>query len=531
MMLFQNCLDKWYNCALKRLKTLLDKKIEKIESQNNLTGDGTSITQRFTVRSHIYMVFVISVILSCAITAALGVTVYLITRDMKYVNLANTYILLSNKAMFHERNFVAGWEDIKESKESIKAFEMVVFERYNDFGNFFDNSRLISNIEKYGRLLDDLTEINTFPPSEQTNAKVVKIRNELHQLSDEISNYGKLFSERTGHTMRKDMFLFKIVFVLATFFLFLFMLFIVHLLIYRVLRTMSRIVQYAKHLSTGQQIKFMPGKVYQDEFSDLASALEQMMKEFDRQQNIISQSHKLRAVGTLTAGVAHELNNPINNITLTAHMLLEDYHDLDEDERLDMIKDLIDEADRSRTIVRNLLDFARESESIMEPIGISDVVTETLKLAGNQLKLNGVHADLTIAPNLPRIHGDRQQLEQVFLNLILNALDVTLKGGQIRIDVERGDEPNFVVVKVADFGNGIPDHILHHIFDPFFTTKSKGKGTGLGLSVSQGIIAKHGGQITVSTKQKRGTTFTVKLPITTIPADIGGNMESAHGAF
>ncbi|MEO5356049.1 MAG: HAMP domain-containing histidine kinase [Nitrospirae bacterium YQR-1] len=474
------------------------------------------------------MVFVVSVVLSCIITTALGVTVYLITRDMKYVNLANSYILLSNKAMFHEKNFVAGWEDIKESKESIKSFEMLVFERYSDFGKFFDNSKLISTIERYGKLLDDLAEINSLASTEQTNTKIVKIRDELYFLSNVISNYGKVFSEKTGHTMRKDMWLFKIVFALATLSLFVFMLFIVQLLVFRVLRTMSQIVQYAKHLSTGQQIKFMPGKVYQDEFSDLASALEQMMREFDRQQNIISQSHKLRAVGTLTAGVAHELNNPINNITLTAHMLLEDYHDLEEEERLDMIKDLIDEADRSRTIVRNLLDFARESESIMEPICISDVVRETLKLAGNQLKLSGVHAELTVVPNLPRIHGDRQQLEQVFLNLILNALDVTIKGGQIRLEVERADEPNFVAVKVADFGQGIPDHILHHIFDPFFTTKSKGKGTGLGLSVSQGIIAKHGGQITVSTKQKRGTTFTVKLPITTIPADIGNNKEAVH---
>ena len=181
-----------------------------------------------------------------------------------------------------------------------------------------------------------------------------------------------------------------------------------------------------------------------------------------------------------------------------------------------MIDDLISQADRSQGIIRNLLDFAREGESEIEPLELGQLIQETVRLAGNQIKLSGAHLDVSILPNLPRIHGDHQQLAQVFLNILLNALDVIPKGGRIQISVAH-EEPNFLAVKITDNGPGIPEHILPNIFDPFFTTKTQGKGTGLGLSVSQGIVARHGGQIRVSSKTGVGTTFTIILPITTIP--------------
>jgi signal transduction histidine kinase len=326
--------------------------------------------------------------------------------------------------------------------------------------------------------------------------------------------------------MDKMILVFRLVHIYAVLFLLVFIFFIIHLLGSRVLRPIERFSEYTKHIAKGKYTAIMPLRRYRDEFTDLSLSINQMIKEMDRQQEVLAQSHKLRAVGTLTAGIAHELNNPVNNITLTAHMLLEEYQDLSDEDRQDMITDVMKEADRARNIVRNLLDFARESESIMETIGIGDVIRETLKLSGNQIKLAGVTVDLTVAPNLPRIHGDRHQLEQVFLNLLINAFYVTPKGGRISIDVAHADESSFIAAKVTDYGNGIPDHILHHIFDPFFTTKAKGKGTGLGLSVSQGIIAKHGGNISVKTTQGEGTSFIVKLPITTIPAELHSTDES-----
>ncbi|MCF8128765.1 MAG: HAMP domain-containing histidine kinase [Deltaproteobacteria bacterium] len=210
----------------------------------------------------------------------------------------------------------------------------------------------------------------------------------------------------------------------------------------------------------------------------------------------------------------------MNNITLTAHMLLEDYNRLSDEERKEMVEDVVSEAKRSKNIISNLLDFARESGSQLEPLDLEHLLKDTINLASNQMKLSGIKITFQATDSLPRIHGDSQQLRQVFLNLILNAIDASKKGDKIQVLVLPADEPNYMAVKVIDFGAGIPEHILSSIFDPFFTTKGKGKGTGLGLSVSQGIVAKHGGRIRVTSREGQGSTFTVTLPVTTIPAAI-----------
>lgn len=300
-------------------------------------------------------------------------------------------------------------------------------------------------------------------------------------------------------------------------FLFFLMIYVTRLLSRQILGPLGQILKYTQRISKGDFTPVIPSRPYRDEFSALILAMNRMLKELSHRQAALVQTHKLRAVGTLTAGVAHELNNPINNITLTAHMLLEDYKDLSDEDRLDMVKDLVSQSDRSQRIVRNLLDFARESESKIEPLDVSQLVEETVNLAGNQIKLSRAHIDISISPNLPRVHGDHQQLNQVFLNILLNALDVTPQGGRIQLSVSP-EGPNFLAVKIIDHGPGIPEHILPNIFDPFFTTKNRGKGTGLGLSVSQGIVARHGGEIRVSGKLGVGSTFTIILPITTIPA-------------
>jgi len=151
-------------------------------------------------------------------------------------------------------------------------------------------------------------------------------------------------------------------------------------------------------------------------------------------------------------------------------------------------------------------------------LDLKQLLNDTINLAVNQIKLSGIRIEFQATDNLPRIHGDSQQLKQVVLNLILNAIDASSKGNKIHVLVLPADDPKYLAVKVIDTGIGIPNHILGSIFDPFFTTKGKGKGTGLGLSVSQGIVAKHGGRISVSSQEGKGSTFTITLPVTTIPA-------------
>jgi two-component system NtrC family sensor kinase len=283
------------------------------------------------------------------------------------------------------------------------------------------------------------------------------------------------------------------------------------------LGTLSRFMEYTKRVGEGDFSPIRPVRRYSDEFSQLALAFNQMIYELDRRQRILVESHKVRAIGTLVAGVAHELNNPLNNIMLTASMLLEDYKDMDQEPMREMLEDVLGETERSQTIVHNLLDFAREHEIKVTPLHLKEIMQNAVRLVGNQIKMAKIRLEVDIERDLPTIHGDSQMLCQVFVNLILNAVDVLPEKGAISVRAYKSRDKGFVAVDIADDGPGIPDHILPRIFEPFFTTKIKGKGTGLGLSVSRGIMRKLGGTIRVQSAVGQGTVFTVLLPETPIP--------------
>jgi signal transduction histidine kinase len=279
-------------------------------------------------------------------------------------------------------------------------------------------------------------------------------------------------------------------------------------------------MEASRRIADGDMTPIRPGKRYRDEFSRLAMAMNHMMMQLVRRHEMLVQAHKLKAVGTLTAGVAHELNNPINNIMLTAETLREEYEELPEEERLDMVNDLVAQSERAQKIVRNLLDFARESEIESEAHEVQDLIEDTLRLASNQIKLAKVKIKGDLAPNLPPVYADRRQLEQVFLNIVLNALDAMPEGGTLSISCNNTRDRELVSVEFTDTGVGIPEHRISDVFNPFFTTKPDAKGTGLGLSVSLGIIRQHGGNIEVKSEVGRGTTFSVLLPVAKVPAEI-----------
>jgi signal transduction histidine kinase len=248
--------------------------------------------------------------------------------------------------------------------------------------------------------------------------------------------------------------------------------------------------------------------------------INRMVRELERHQQILVESHKLRAMGTLVAGVAHELNNPINNIMLTASVLNEESRSLDEDEKQEMYRDIVQEADRSGRIIGNLLDFAREQNTTIQPLDLRKILEDTVSLVGNHMAIKKIRLTMDLEENLPAVHGDQQLLSEVFMNLILNAVDVLSEGGEIRITTEMQKTKGYVATHVADNGPGIPEPRMRRIFEPFFTTKPKGEGTGLGLPVSRGIVRKLGGDLVAESQVGVGTTFTVLLPPTTVPSEL-----------
>jgi two-component system NtrC family sensor kinase len=224
-------------------------------------------------------------------------------------------------------------------------------------------------------------------------------------------------------------------------------------------------------------------------------------------------SAKLAAVGEMAAGVAHELNNPLTTVTGFAELIL-DTLPKGSPEYEDMTL-VLKEAHRARGVVRRLLDFSRQSEVLWVEVDINELLSNVLALVHHMAQTSGVDVRVELWDDLPRIRADRNQIQQVFLNLIHNAIQAMPKGGQLvlRTQVNDRDGNRWIVVNVQDNGEGIKAEDLGKVFEPFFTTKPTGVGTGLGLSVSYGIVSDHGGYIDVESQIGVGSTFSVWLPV------------------
>jgi two-component system NtrC family sensor kinase len=272
-----------------------------------------------------------------------------------------------------------------------------------------------------------------------------------------------------------------------------------------------RFQAYTRRIAEGDFTLIRPARSYRDEFSDLALAVNRMLAELRTNQDRCVRAGKLAAVGTITSGIAHELNNPLNNISITTEALMEDFKTLTDEEKWKLLQDIYFETERSSEIVKSLLDFTRNERPEMVPLDPLELVLSTHRLVQNEIALNNVNFTCDVKLGLPKVKGAPNQLRQVFLNLILNAVQAMPTGGNLWVTSE-AEDPQRVCIEVRDDGPGIPPEVLPHIFDPFFTTKEPGLGTGLGLSVSYSIIKKHGGEIQVTSEPGKGTLFHVCLP-------------------
>ncbi len=237
-----------------------------------------------------------------------------------------------------------------------------------------------------------------------------------------------------------------------------------------------------------------------------------MQQELNRQREVLHQSEKLSALGELLAGVAHELNNPLSVVVGQSLMLSETAKDDKTKARAEKIGNA---ADRCARIVKTFLAMARQQPAQTSNVMINDVVESSLEVAGYALRTSGVTLALRLTPDLPAIWGDPDQLNQIFINLIVNA-EQALRGwhGPKRVKIVSRFDPvrNDVVVKIQDSGPGIPENVRSRIFEPFFTTKEVGEGTGIGLAFCHRIVETHGGSIRVECKRGQGTAFFVRLP-------------------
>lgn len=301
----------------------------------------------------------------------------------------------------------------------------------------------------------------------------------------------------------------------------------------RIARPLQRLEEVAKKIENGDYRSDFSIKAPR-EIENLATSLNQMARELENEKNELEnwantlevkvgertdelkkihdqlfRSEKLASIGKLAAGVAHEINNPLTGVLTNSSLLLED---LDEsDPRREDVQVIVNETIRCREIVKRLLDFARQTKPTKKLANINQIIDNIILLVRNQSSFRNIIIKKNLSENIPEILADMDQIQQVFINLILNASEAMQNGGQLTIESSIAKNEDFIQITFTDTGCGIKEQDKVKIFDPFFTTK--GHGTGLGLSISYGIIERHGGKIIVDSTPGSGTVFTIFLPV------------------
>ncbi len=279
--------------------------------------------------------------------------------------------------------------------------------------------------------------------------------------------------------------------------------------------------------------KFTEFDILDEAFNNMVKSLKDRDDRLKKAFQQLTRTEKLVGLGQIAAGVAHEINNPLGGILLYSNLVLEE---LPEDNRAgrENMEKIIYQTNRCKGIVQNLLDFSRTPSGEMLPFQINNVILTSLNLVREQSMFLGIKIDVQLADDLPEVKGNRSRLEQVFLNLFINAADAmggegkltitttlfsrfsdSTEDGSVQTETERIcllASTKTVKISISDTGKGIDRAYLSHVFEPFFTTKEPGKGTGLGLSIAYGIIQRHDGFMDVESESGKGTTFTIFLP-------------------
>ncbi|MCF8065622.1 MAG: HAMP domain-containing protein, partial [Desulfarculaceae bacterium] len=283
-------------------------------------------------------------------------------------------------------------------------------------------------------------------------------------------------------------------------------------LIVRLVRPLQ-IIEAATEVVAHGDYQTIPWAKHRDEIGSLVHAFNRMVTQLRHNNEQMIQTEKLTALGTLTSGVAHELNNPLNNISTSCQILLEEVGQEVGEYHRELLAAIDQQVAKARDIVSSLLEFARQRDFQLRRENLRTVVQESLKLIRGEIP-SGVQVRLLV-PDGIQVQMDKAHMVQALLNLAMNGIQAMGEGGTLTITARILTQTRRVELVVEDTGPGIPGDILPRIFDPFFTTKEVGGGTGLGLSITYGVVERHQGHIEAESPGRRGARFTITLPMET----------------
>ncbi len=460
-----------------------------------------------SIKGQIFLVFAVTFISLAALTLLnlwnLSTVKGRLLLGERYYDLLNNMLEMRR----FEKNylFYNDVASIQEGRYYFKVVDSLVSELSDDIIDITDRETL----DKFRGVLGDYERILGLY---ETEGRAAADPGQIRRLGKELTDFADKFLRVKQQRIRKA---FVEVSVLPFAFLgifFLLMLLVIKLVSLGLLRPLKVLQTTIQGVAKGNYSPTSYEGLQTDEIHGLVGAFDRMARELEANQEHLLQARKIAALGTFTAGIAHELNNPLNNISLTAETYLEEYGDRMDAEAKEWMHDILTQSERACEIVKNLLDFSRTERPARSSIEAREIVRSTVALVKNQIMLAGINLEVEIPEALPPVRGNIRSLQQVFMNLLLNALQAMPDGGGITITVAA--EPlDFVRFDVRDTGVGINPEALEHIFEPFFTTKAVGRGTGLGLSVAYSIVKRHQGQIEVKSEIGMGTVFTVLLPV------------------
>jgi two-component system NtrC family sensor kinase len=408
---------------------------------------------------------------------------------------------LSEKNYFLYNDESALSEIATKLKKSMGAIEAVRTDIIRAIGaKNYDLLKLRS--QNYMNVIEDAK--NSLPGNKTLEATVRDVGRNLREFSSDITQLERREVNRIISNSTNVLFYsFCAILILA--------IGVSQLILFDIRRSLKKIEQVADSISEGNFDK-VEGDISGDELGSVMKAVNHMSEELKNREDIITQSKKLESLGILTAGVAHELGNPLNNIAMVAQTYAEVYDSLSREDRIEYMKRVEEETDRIKEIVKNLLDFSRPKKPILKDAEINRVIKKTLRFVQNMLHVCCIDVRLVLQDGLPHVLIDEPKIQEVFVNLITNAVHAMGPRCELSITTRLGDNGEYVAIDVEDRGRGIPPEVLPYIFDPFFSTKGV-EGTGLGLSVSYSIIKNHNGRIQVRSEVGVGTTFTIELPV------------------
>lgn len=467
---------------------------------------------RISIRLRIALGIISAFILNSALIIAAVLFISHITKQQELLEHAGNFEFEIQDARRFEKNYFLYGTNLYDALNKAQDAQNLLQDFESELRQIIGNHAYEVMAYNLARYMESLEKLRAVDDTDRETSAATKL-----SIESELRNFGAAIVANASNAIDQERLRVQtwlrsswIVAVSALVFTLFLEIFIVTFIAKQIIRPFARFEKYTTRIADGDFSLITPKRRYRDEFTNLAIALNRMLSELKKREEQLIQSRKLAAVGNLTAGIAHELNNPLNNISLTTEALIDEYDEWDKTTKLKMLRDIYSQVERASNTVANLLDFTHRDKEAFEQVVLKNVLERTIKLIANEIKLSNVHLEVDFDDNLPPIMGNQDNLQQVFLNLFINALQAMPDGGTLAARAYAENESLKVIVR--DTGTGIPKEHINNIFDPFFTTKEIGKGTGLGLSVSYGIIKKHQGTISVESEVGKGTSFTIELP-------------------